>query len=31
VNEELPEIILTGFTELTNHDESANKEEDIRI
>jgi hypothetical protein len=31
VNEELLEIILTIFTELLNHDESTDKEEDVRI
>jgi hypothetical protein len=30
VNEELPEIILTRFTEFQNHDESRGEEEDVR-
>jgi hypothetical protein len=31
VNEELPEIILIGFAELKNHDESTGKEEYVII
>jgi hypothetical protein len=30
VNEELLEIILTGFAEVRDHDESTSKEEDVR-
>jgi hypothetical protein len=31
VNEELPEIILSGFAVVRDHDESTGKEEDVRI
>jgi hypothetical protein len=31
VNEKLPEIMLTRFTELRDHDESTRKEEDVKI
>jgi hypothetical protein len=31
VNEKIPEIILTIFTELQDHDESTSKEEDVKI
>jgi hypothetical protein len=31
VNEELPEIILSGFAVVQDHDESTGQEEDVRI
>jgi hypothetical protein len=31
VNEKPPEIILIGFADVRDHDESTSKEEDVRI